>query len=84
MDYRERGSHTRGEYLTQDTSHMGTARGRSKRQNNSTRVVRNLEERNVGTKEKSSKHSLTSAKNLTIEIPEGRSTNTNNIYYVYI
>ena len=26
MDYKERGSHARGVYLTQDTSRMGTAR----------------------------------------------------------
>ena len=26
MDYRKRGSHARGVYLTQDTSRMGTAR----------------------------------------------------------
>ena len=35
---------------------------------NNARVVRNLEERNVGTKEKSPKQGLTSAKDLTIEL----------------
>ena len=35
------------------------------------RVVRNLEERNVGTKGKSFKQGLISAKDLTMELPEG-------------
>ena len=39
---------------------------------NNARVVRNLEERSVGTKEKSSKQDLISAKDLTIELPKGR------------
>ena len=47
---------------------MGEARGRNKRKNNAS-VVRNLEERSVGTKEKSTKQGLISAKNLTIELP---------------
>ena len=38
---------------------------------NNARVVRNLEERNVGTKGKSPKQSLTSAKDLTTELPVG-------------
>ena len=50
----------------------GEARGRSRHQNNSRRVVRNLEKMNVGTKEKSPKQGLTSAKDLTIELPERR------------
>ena len=55
MNYRERGS--KAQY-TQDTSRMGTnsngeARGRSRHKNNA-RVVRNLEERNVGMKGKDS------------------------------
>ena len=37
---------------------------------NNARVVRNLEERNVGTKGKSPKQNLASAKDLTIELPE--------------
>ena len=36
------------------------------------RVVRNLEKRNVGTKGKCPKQGLTSAKNITMELPEGR------------
>ena len=39
---------------------------------NNARVVRNLEERNVGTKRKNVKQGLTSANDLTIELPEGR------------
>ena len=35
-------------------------------------AIRNLKEKNVGTKEKSHKQGLTSAENLTIELPEGR------------
>ena len=73
MDYRERGSHARGVYHTQDTSLMttarvkedSTARGRSTHKNNGKRVVKYLEERNVGTKLKSSKQGLTSAEDLT-------------------
>ena len=48
------------------------ARRRNKHKNNRKRVVRNLKERNVGTKWKSPKQSLTSARDLTIELPEGR------------
>ena len=65
MDYRERGSHARGVYHTQDTPRMGTARVKQEEkkdtENNSKRVVRNLEERNVGKKEKSPKQGLTNA-----------------------
>ena len=43
-------------------------KGRSRHKNNSKRVVRILEKRNVGTKEKSSKQDLTSAEDLTIEL----------------
>ena len=68
MDYRERGSHARGVYLTQYTSHMGTARGRNRRKNNA--IVKNLEERNVGTKEKSHKKELACAKDLPMELAE--------------
>ena len=38
------------------------------------RVVRNIEERNVGTKGKNPKQGLTSAKDLTIELSEGRAS----------
>ena len=57
MDYRERGSHARGVYPSQDTSRMGTARVRQEQETDTTiaRVVRNLEERNEGTKGKSPK-----------------------------
>ena len=57
-------------YLAHGNSN-GEARGRSIHKNNA-RVVINLEERNVGTKRKSPKQDLTSAKDLTIELPEGR------------
>ena len=46
IDYRERGSHARGVYFTQDTSRMGTTRVKQKEEadkNNSKTVVRNLE-----------------------------------------
>ena len=53
MDYRERGSHARGLYPTQYTYRMGTARVKQEEETdariNSKRVVKSLEERNVGT-----------------------------------
>ena len=49
----------------------GEARGRSRHKSNS-RVVKNLEERNLGTKEKSFNQGLTNAKDLTIELSERR------------
>ena len=51
------------------------ARGSSRHKNN-VRVVRNMETRNLGTKGKSPKQDLTSAKDLTIELPEGRQSLT--------
>ena len=66
MDCRERGSYERGVYPTQDTSRMETAKGRSRHQNNSKRLVRNSEGKNVSTKGKSFKESLA------IELTEGR------------
>ena len=52
---------------------MGNARRRRSRyQNNGRRVVRNLEERNVGTKRKSPKQGLTSVNYITIELPDSR------------
>ena len=45
--------------------------------NNSKRVVRIWEENNVGTRGKSPEQGLTSAKDLTIELPEGRDSRTN-------
>ena len=72
--YREQGSHARGVYRTHYTSRMGTTRmmeevGADK---NNARVVRKLEERNMGTKGKSPKQGLTSAKDLITELLEGR------------
>ena len=61
-------SHT-AEYLTHGNS-KSEARGISRHMSNSKRVVRNMEERNVGTKGKSPKRDLTSAKDLPIELPE--------------
>ena len=49
----------------------GEGRGGSRHKNNA-RVVRDPEERNVGTKRKSSKQGLIGAKDLTIELPKGR------------
>ena len=43
-----------------------------RRQNNSKRVVRNMEERNVGTKENCPKRGLTSPEDIAIELSEGR------------
>ena len=58
-------------YLAHGNS-KGEIRGRSRHRNNSKRVVRNLEERNVGTiRGKSSKQGITSSKDLSIELPEG-------------
>ena len=62
MDYSERGSHARGVYPTQDTSRMGKARVKEEEEADTRIIVRNLEERNVGTKGKSPKQGLTSAR----------------------
>ena len=43
MDYRERGSHPRGLYPTQNTSRMGTARVKQEKEAD-TRIVVNKEE----------------------------------------
>ena len=59
-------------YLAQENS-KGEIRGRSRNQNNSKRVVWNMEARNVGTiRVKRPKQDLTRVKDLTIEPPEGR------------
>ena len=61
IDYRERGSHARGVHPTQYTSHMGTIRLKQEEEtdtNNSKRIARNLEERNLGKKGKSPKQDL--------------------------
>ena len=55
-----------------------------------TRVVRNLEEKNLGTKENSPKQDLTSAKDLTIELlevhesPNHRIDYLTNLFYILI
>ena len=49
----------------------GEARSRNRHKRNSNRVVRNLEEMNVGTKGKSPKQGLITAKDLPIELSEG-------------
>ena len=53
---------------------MGTVRVKQEEETdtNNARVVRNLEERNMGTKGKSPKQDLSSANDLTIELPGGR------------
>ena len=60
-------------YRILDTSRMRTARVKQEeeRDKNNTRVIRNLEERNMGIKRKSPKQGLISTKDLTIELPEG-------------
>ena len=47
-------------------NNKGRTRGRTRYQNNSTRVVRNIEEKDVGTKGKSPKQDLTSAEDLAL------------------
>ena len=49
----------------------GSSRENSRHQNNSKRMARNMEERNIGTKMKSPKQDLTSDEDLTIILPEG-------------
>ena len=70
MAYRKRGSYAQGVH----TSHIGylahrnrkrEARRKRRHQNNSKIIVRNVKERNVGTKRKSYKQYLTSAEDLT-------------------
>ena len=79
MKCREQGSYARGVYPTQYTSSMGTASAKKEVgagviAYNSNRVVRNLEERNVGTRGKGLKQGLISAKDLILQLPEGCST----------
>ena len=50
-------------------NNKGEAIGRNRHKSNCKREVRNLEERNVGTKGKSPKQGLASANDLTIELP---------------
>ena len=70
IDYRERGFHARG-YLAHG-SNKGVARGRSRHENTKKRVVRNMEERKVGTKEEKPQTRPTIVKDLTIELSEER------------
>ena len=56
------------DYWERDTSRMGTSRVKQE----SKRVVRNLEQRNVGTKRKRPKRGLSNVEDLTIELPKGR------------
>ena len=71
MDYMKRGSHAWGVYPTHYTSRKSEPRGRNRHMSNSNRVVRNLEERNVGSKGKSPKQGLTRAEVLTIMLTSG-------------
>ena len=74
MNYRERGSHARGVYPIQYTSSMRTVRVELKEErhnNNSKRVGRNLDKRNLGMKGRSPKQGLTNAKDLTNDLSEG-------------
>ena len=82
MIYREQGSHARGVYLTQYTSRTGTGRVKQEDETdkNNARIVRNVEERNVGTKGKRPKQGLISAKDQTIELPEGRKSPYHRLY----
>ena len=79
IDHKERGSHARGAsntgYLAYENS-KGDTRGRHRYQTNSKGVVRNMKERYVGTKGNSPKQGLTSAKDLTVQLPEGRESPT--------
>ena len=54
--------------------------GRCRHQNNSKKVVRNLNEWKVVMKGKSPKQRLTSAKDITIELPEGRESSYNRLH----
>ena len=74
MDYRERGSHALSVYLSQYTSPMGTAKVKQEEEAD-TRIMKERSKksgRNVGTKGKSHKKYLTSAKDVTIELSERR------------
>ena len=76
MDYRELESHARGVYPTQYTWRMETARVKQEEETNKGIIKESSKKsgrKNVSTKDKSSKQDLTySAKELTIELPEGR------------
>ena len=75
-EYWERRSHVRGVYLTQHISRMETARMKEEEKVD-TRIMQESSSRKSGRKErgtkgKSSKQGLTSAEDLTIELPEDR------------
>ena len=59
-------------YPTQDTSRVGTARMKQEKEADTRIIARNMEERSVGIGRGKILKSLTSAKDLTIELPEGR------------
>ena len=48
MDFRERGSHARGIYPTQDTSRMASTKVKQEEEADTRVIVRNIEGRNVG------------------------------------
>ena len=52
MNYRDQGSHARGVYPSQDTSRMGTARGKQEEEADTRIIVKRSKKygRNVGTK----------------------------------
>ena len=74
MKCRERGSHARSVYPTQDTSRMETARMKQKEEsdkNNSKKRSKKYGRKERGHEvENNSKQDLSSAKGLTIELPE--------------
>ena len=76
MDNRERGSHARSVYPTQDSPRIETARIKQEEETDTRiTVIEQYEiqkKSNVDTKGKSPKHDITSAKDLTIEHNEGR------------
>ena len=73
IDCRERGTHARGVYPTQDTSSMGTAKVKQEEQTD-TRIMRESSTKS-GRKERGPKQGLTRAKDLTMELPESQMQN---------
>ena len=73
MDYRERVSHARSVYPIQGISRMRTSIVNEKEETDTRiiRVVRNLEEINVGTERKSPKQGISNVKNLNSMLTEG-------------
>ena len=60
----------------------GEARGRIRHKSNSKKLVRDLEKRNMGTKEKSPQKGLIRAKDLIIELSEGRESPYHRLDYL--